>query len=63
MKIKLKLGVSEESRSMTITPDELGYTEEDWDSFDEEQKHNLIVSFVDNLPESPYWVLEQFTTL
>lgn len=63
MKIKLKLGVSEQKKDMTIEPDELGYTEEDWEDMDEDTKTRLLNSFIDGLKDQPYWYLESFKTL
>lgn len=63
MKIKLKLGVSDQSKSISVEPDELGYTEEDWEDFDDETKHRLLVAYVDAISDQPYWYLESFKTL
>lgn len=63
MKIKLKLGVSEQKKEIEITNDELGYTEEDWEDLDEQKKQDILTIFVDNIHDQPYWYLESFKTL
>lgn len=63
MKIKLKLGVSEQKKEMVVTPEELGYSEADWDYMEDEERQRILLWFVDALKKQPYWILEQFTTL
>jgi hypothetical protein len=63
MKIKLKLGVSEDTKTLTIIPVELGYTDEDWKDMLYQEQHNVISTFIDSLTEQPYWYLESFKTL
>lgn len=65
MKIKLKLGVSEQKKEMVVTPDELGYTDEQWDYMEDEERNKAISHFVDlvNENDAPYWYLESFKTL
>lgn len=63
MIIKLKLGVSEDKKYMEVTPDELGYTDEDWEEMSDEGKQSVLTTFIDSLTEQPYWYLESFKTL
>lgn len=63
MKIKLKLCVSEQKKDMEILSSELGYSDEDWDWFDEDTKCRLLNLFVDNLKNQPYWVVLSFKTI
>lgn len=63
MKIKLKLGVVEDKWNLTVEPNELGYTEEQWDYMTDEERQRVLITFVNNLTEQPYWYLESFKTL
>lgn len=63
MKIKLKLGVSEQKKEMEVTPSELGYTDEQWDYMEDEERQGILIWFVDGLKKQPYWYLESFKTL
>lgn len=63
MKIKLKLGVSEQKKEIEITNDELGYTDEDWEDLLYQDQHQIISTFIDNIKDQPYWYLESFKTL
>lgn len=63
MKIKLKLGVSESTKTEIVTLDELGYSLLDWEELTEEEKHSSLVEFIDSLPDQPYWYLETSETI
>lgn len=60
MKIKLKVGISYTEDHYTIELDELDQTEESWNQLSGYEKSQILQSFVNELPESPSWILESY---
>lgn len=61
MKIKAKLEVSENTRSVTFDFDDLGVTQQEWDELNDYAKEQLVKEAVFGLNDQPYWCLDRFT--
>lgn len=57
MKIKLKLSVSAERKTVTINLKDYGVSEEDWWELSESERLESIREHVDEL-EQPYWEID-----
>lgn len=60
MKIKITLEVSESSTSRAVDIENLGFTESEWGLLNSAQKKEAIESYVMELSEQPYWMLDSF---
>jgi hypothetical protein len=60
MKINIDLEVSESKTSRTVDTENLGFTESEWELLNSEQKREAIESYVVELSEQPYWMLDSF---
>lgn len=60
MKILLTLGASETTTVKSLTTDDIGITDEEWLLMDNLQKEEALQAYVYDLPEQPYWVLDNF---
>lgn len=61
IKISVRLTVSEDERNLTITPDDMGFTELEWFNLSDSEKEVEIDKYVDSLPEQPYFVVSKWT--
>jgi len=62
MKLKIKLEVSEETKSTVIELSDYGITDEEWDGLDEDERDEKLQEIVDHF-DQPYWVAEKFEEL
>jgi hypothetical protein len=62
MKVKIKLEVSEETKSFTIPLSELGFTDGEWVKLSSSQQNDEVRKYIDDMPEQPYWCLSDFET-
>jgi predicted protein tyrosine phosphatase len=60
MKISVKISVSERDRSLTITLSDIGATDEEWALLSEIEKRDLVMQYVDSMPDQPVWELDSF---
>ena len=60
MKISVKISVSERDRSLTITLSDIGATDEEWALLSEIEKRDLVMQYVDSMPDQPFWELDFF---
>jgi len=60
MKIKITLEASETNTSRSVDIEDLGFTESEWELLHSEQKKEAIESYVMELSEQPYWMLDNF---
>jgi hypothetical protein len=58
MKIKLTLEVSQGQKIEAVNIDDLGHSKESWDKLSESKKHDELYNYVNNMPDQPYWVIE-----
>lgn len=61
MKIYAKLEVSQNTSSETFDLEDLGVTEEEWENLSYNDKKELIAKAVLDLPDQPYWMLDNFS--
>lgn len=64
VKIQIKLSPSHfEDRFENVSLEQLGIESiEEWDSMTQVQKHDLIVDYVNEMPNQPYWDVAGFKT-
>lgn len=55
MKLRIITEVVSPTSIKTIDFDELGLTEEKWDSLDEEQQKIIIQDYINEMPDQPVW--------
>ncbi len=60
MKVKINLEASETQYKRTIDIEDLGFTESQWESLSQKEKQTAIESYVMELSEQPYWMLDSF---
>jgi len=60
MKIQITLEASETNTSRSVDIEDLGFTESEWELLHSEQKKEAIESYVMELSEQPYWMLDNF---
>jgi hypothetical protein len=60
MKVYVKLESSQDSRSVTLDMEDLGFTKKEWMKLSEEEKKDNIQVAIDNLPDQPFWVAQDF---
>ena len=60
MKISVKISVSARDRSLTITLSDIGATDEEWALLSEIEKRDLVMQYVDSMPDQPFWELDSF---
>lgn len=60
MEISVKISVSERDRSLTITLSDIGATDEEWALLSEIEKRDLVMQYVDSMPDQPFWELDSF---
>lgn len=63
MKIKVNLEASQTSNIWKFDLEELGYSEEEWRELKIDEKLKAVTDWVNDLPEQPYWVLDNFTEI
>lgn len=54
---RVSLGVSSETKKITISTEEMGYNLEDWSKLTKEEQNGEIQKYVDGF-DQPYWVVE-----
>lgn len=59
-KIRLKLEASEDFRYRSVSIEELGFTEEEWDALSEADKKLELQKYANDLPEQPYWYVGNY---
>lgn len=59
-KIWIRLEVSQNNTSVSATPDDLGYTEEDWEKLSFAEKQDELQKYANELSDQPYWVVDKF---
>jgi hypothetical protein len=60
MKITVNFSPSEKRGKVTVSLEGLNLTKEEWNAMTKEEKENVIVKAVDELPEQPYWFVDFF---
>ena len=60
MELSVKISVSERDRSLTITLSDIGATDEEWALLSEIEKRDLVMQYVDSMPDQPFWELDSF---
>ena len=60
MKINVKISVSERNRSLKMTLSDIGATAEEWALLSESEKQDLVMQYVDNMPDQPFLELDSF---
>lgn len=60
MKIRVKTEVSQTRDITDIDFEDLGLTEEEWNSLNNDEKTEKLQDFVDESPNQPYWIVETF---
>lgn len=60
MKICVNLEVSQSGDSHTFDLDDLNLSEEEWNKLSSEEKIAALQNAVDELPESPHWIVDAF---
>jgi len=60
MKVKINLEASETQYKRTIDIEDLGFTESQWELLSQKEKQTAIESYVMELSEQPYWMLDSF---
>jgi hypothetical protein len=60
MKIKVELTPNTTTNTITVTLEDLGLTQEQWDEMDEGQKEETLNNHLFDLPEQPYWMVDKF---
>lgn len=59
MRIKASLCPStDEDKTVTISLEDLGFTEQEWNELEEHEQQEAIVTYVDDMPNQPYWEVE-----
>ena len=63
VKIQIKIQPSHfEDRFENVSLDQLGVESiEEWDNMTQTQKHDLIVDYVNEIPDQPYWCVAGFS--
>jgi len=59
MKLKIKLGVSENTQTSRIILEDYGITDKEWKLLSDAEKQEKIQDIVDNF-DQPYWIAENF---
>ena len=59
-KIRIKWGVTASSGSEDVSLEDLGMTQDEWDSLSNEQKTDKLQEFLDDLPERTSIVVDEF---
>ena len=60
MKVTANLGVNVENLTHEFDLEELGLTESEWESMSAMEKKDFLQKEVNQLPEQPYWLVENF---
>jgi hypothetical protein len=60
MNIRVKATPSEVDRTFSFSLEELGYSDEEWNSLSSGEKIAAIQKELENLPEQPYWAFNGF---
>lgn len=60
MKILVTAEASETRRAYTVSFEDLGITNSQWNLFNEKQRAGLLNAFLEQLPEHPYWTLYKY---
>ena len=63
MKIRVKLEPNELSEYKTFDLEDLGITESEWNKLPDSQNKDLLEKQVFDLPEQPYWCLDDFSEI
>ncbi len=59
-KLVLKLCVNVESLTHTTSFEDLGTTEDEWNSFTKEEQDRILYEYLDELPEHPHWLIDKY---
>lgn len=52
---RLKLEASEDTKTVKVTLQDLGFTEEEWQGLSHDEQMSELQKYADDLPEQPYW--------
>lgn len=58
--IHVKLGASQDNESITVELDDLGVTQIEWDSYNKQERHEVLKEFVFDMNSQPYWMIDNF---
>jgi len=62
-KISVRISVCERDKSLLVTPQDVGATNEQWERLSEDEKREFIRQYIDDMPDQPFWELDQFREL
>lgn len=51
----LTLEASEDKKTVKVSLQDLGFTEDEWDEMSYEEQMSELQKYADDLPEQPYW--------
>lgn len=57
MKYRLRLSCHTD-KTETVTPDDMGYSNEEWEELSESEKDDQIRRYIDDMPDQPYWDID-----
>ena len=60
MRIRVRLDVSQKSSVRYLTLDDLDVTEKEWLKMSDDDKRELIENTANEMPETPYWIVDSF---
>lgn len=60
--IIVKAEPDSDSRSFTYSFEDLGVTEQEWDSLNDDAKDELLQDTLNKESEQPYWVVSRYQT-
>lgn len=61
MKIRISVGVNVSEYNFSLEPEDLGFSEEEWNTLGEEEKKEEITVYIEEMQNQPFWMLDSFT--